>query len=131
MTEQQQLSAELVESLTAMPEAVNRLHRALIGDATIGHRGVVERLGMLEQVERSIPAVHASIDDRRIEGDRRAHERIDEIAEKFETEVDAIRDDGRRIERKVDRLIWLFLGAGAVTGGGVGFLVRELVNGGL
>ena len=126
-----QLSPELIASLTAMPDAVDRLHRALIGDQTIGHRGVVERLGVLEAVERAIPEVHAKIDERRVEGDRRAHERIDEIDKKYDAEVEAIRDDGRRIERKVDRLIWLFLGAGAVTGGGVGFLVRELVNGGL
>jgi len=137
-----ELTPELVAALERLPTSVDRLERALLGDPTIGHRGIVQRTERLEVLADGIHAVHNEIEGRRKEGDIRSHERIDlldktwkqELTQQHEdnrAELEQIKDDGRRVEKKVDRLIYVFLGAGAVTGGGLGFLIRELVGGAL
>lgn len=134
-----ELSPELIASLTALPEAVDRLHRALIGDPEVGHRGVVERLAEFDLIERQIPSLHAELDARRVEGDKRVHERVDMLEERMEIELAALdekfgaaiegsRADSRSIARKLDRMMWVAAGALAVTGGGVGFLIQQFTG---
>jgi len=86
----------------------SRVERALLGDDSIGHLGLLKRTEMLEVLGRDSQNVHDGIDERRRDGDARAHERID------------------RVEKKIDRLLWAFAGAGVVAGGSVAGLIRAL-----
>ncbi|MDP3973162.1 MAG: hypothetical protein Q8P61_09680 [Candidatus Nanopelagicales bacterium] len=137
-----ELTPELIAALGQLPASVGRLERALLGDPTIGHKGLVQRTERLEVLADGIHAIHNEIEGRRKEGDARAHNRVDQLEIQWRSElkqqhddnraeIEQIKDDGRRVEKKVDRLIYVFLGAGAVTGGGLGFLIREMVGAGL
>jgi hypothetical protein len=92
-----------------------RVERAILGDPSVGHRGLVDRVETLEAHDQEATDAHLSIDRRREEGDKRIHKRIDEVEDTFTTHATAI-------ERKLDRVIWVAVGAfagGLGTGGGV------------
>ena len=96
-----------------------RVERALMGDPSVGHRGLVTRVESLEQLGADAPEVRAAIDQRRTDGDKRLHERLDEHQEET-------RDAVAAVGRKVDRIIYVFAGAflgGLGTGGGVMYAI--------
>lgn len=104
------------ELLKDLHTRFNRVERAILGDPSVGHRGLVNRVENLERLGESAPEVHGAIDQRRVEGDRRAHDRIDELDT-------STRDRLTSIEKKLDRAIWLvtgaFIGGGLIGGGSV------------
>jgi hypothetical protein len=109
-------STEILEDLRAR---FARVERAIMGDPSVGHKGLVTRVEALETLALSAPELHQTIDDRRIEGDRRLHDRIDRQEE-------LARDEVAAIGKKVDRIIYVFAGAflgGAGTGGGVMYAI--------
>jgi hypothetical protein len=92
-----------------------RVERAILGDVTVGHRGLVDRVDSLESSDKQATDAHMDIDRRRETGDKRIHKRIDEVEESFTSHATSI-------ERKLDRVIWVAVGAfagGLGTGGGV------------
>lgn len=100
---------ELIASLATRFE---RVEQAILGDVTIGHIGLVDRMARIEADHRSVPDVHRDMGKERADGDKRTHEHIEKVEE-------ALGSDVARIEKKIDRLIWIVVGAAAViTGGG-------------
>ena len=90
----------------------DRVERAILGDETVGHIGLVTRTDRLEEANALEERIHADIDERRLAGDRRAHNRIDELEENLQAEITSV-------GKKIDRAMWL--SAGAFIGGfGIG-----------
>lgn len=91
-----------------------RVERAIMGDPTVGHRGLVNRVETLESADERASSEHLEIDRRRQEADKRVHDRIDKLEADTEKQL-------RSIDRKLDRAIFLSIGAGlggAAIGGG-------------
>jgi hypothetical protein len=122
------ISHELASQLALLPSAVDRLTKALMGDDAIGHDGLVSRMTVLEAIAQNIHVVHGEIDQRRIDGDRRVHERVDALDKRIRAELEALRENSRRWERKLDRVIWMVSGAAFAAGGGMAFLVQQLLG---
>lgn len=105
-------------SLGDLPvERFERLERAILGDPQVGHLGAIERLNQVDELHHRVPEVHREMEEARVAGDRRAHERIDALDEKHDI-------DAKRIERKIDRLWWMLIGSG-----GAGFIAGWAVAG--
>jgi len=102
-----------VQLLGELNNRFERVERAILGDDSIGHLGLVKRTEMLEVLGRDAQIVHDGIDARRIGGDKRTHERIDGVFVEL-----------ARVEKKIDRLLWAFAGAGAVAGGSIAGFAR-------
>jgi hypothetical protein len=92
------------ELLTDLATRFQRVERAILGDPSVGHRGLVSRVETLETTTTGREAEHKELEKSRIEGDRRVHERIDKV----DTTADS---NLRRIEKKLDRSIWMTGGA--------------------
>lgn len=109
----------LLAAQDEMKESLGRLERALLGDPSIGHPGLVRRLENIENDHARIAGEHSIITEARADGDRRAHERIDTLAKTVHDQITALetvtegRADG--IERKIDRFIWLAAGGAAAA----------------
>lgn len=108
---------QIAASLDLVLTRLERVESAIVGDESIGHRGLTKRVMALEAAERSFEATHEGIDNRRLEGDRRLHERLDESTAKLDGEV-------QRIEKKLDRIIWVAAGIGIASGGGAALLAK-------
>lgn len=104
--------AELVARLDRIDAQLNLVHTALTGNPTIGHRGLIERIELIETLHAEVPAVHADIKEVAKEGDRRLHSRIDDLAH-----------ETRRFRYIVSGAA---IGAGAVSGGVGAWLTRFL-----
>lgn len=101
-------------------ERFERLERAILGDPEVGHLGAIERLNAYEQR-------HRDMEQSRIDGDRRLHQRLDahieeigQIVKATELEVEENERQAaahrNKIEKKIDRLWWMLIGS---TGAGV------------
>lgn len=89
-----------------------RVERAILGDPSIGHTGLVEDVRNLKRSEMDAVGIHGEIDKRRADGDKRLHDRLD-------TAEATLSENVRSIEKKLDRAVWLGLG-GFVGGGAIG-----------
>lgn len=100
--------SELHALVTELGRRFERVERAILGDPEAGHLGAIERLNHIDAQHAGIPEEHGAIDERRIAGDRRLHQRIDDHEANL-----------KRVEQKIDRAIWLIAGSGlaAFTGG--------------
>lgn len=90
-------------------ERFERLERAILGDPEVGHLGAIQRLNVIDEDHRKIPENHDAMEKRRVDGDRRLHDRLTSHEEEATHNMN-------RIERKIDRLWWMLLGS---TGAGV------------
>lgn len=125
-SEDTMISAIASEVVKQISPRLERIERGLFGDHGIGHVGLVTRLESLEDVAQSIDVVHGRIDDRRNDGDRLLHDRIDkELIGEMRGVEDRLSGETRQLERKVDRAIWILVGASAaINGGGIWAAVR-------
>ena len=93
----------LAGQLGSLDRKIEEVRRALLGEETLGHTGLVTRVGNIEQDK--------TVSDRQTTDARqRIHERIDGA------------------QRKLDRIIWISAGAGlggAVSGGGIVALIMR------
>lgn len=96
-----------------------RLERAILGDDTIGHVGLVSRVRDLEEVAKSEEITHQAIDERRRASVARAHERIEEVEQQIKTELQSL-------ENRVNRMLWVAAGIGIGSGLGAGWLAQLL-----
>jgi hypothetical protein len=119
-----ELLAHLSHRLKDMQDSIERVERGIFGDTEIGHRGLVKRVDDLDQAERGATAIHQAIEERRAAGDKRAHERIDETHKKVDVVERSVLTEVARVEKKIDRLLWAFVGAGVVSGGSVAAIAR-------
>lgn len=112
------MTSEQAAFLDSLPKKWDRVERAILGDPSVGHIGLVDRMVRVEEAHTKIPEVHAAIEEHRIAGDRRLHERLDD-------EEEQTRDHLAHIEKKLDRSLWLT--AGAFLGGlGAGFGISNI-----
>lgn len=66
--------------LERIEASIARMERAILGDPSVGHQGLVTRVERLEVHDKEATDAHYAIDQRRSDGDRKLHERVDEIA---------------------------------------------------
>ena len=93
-----------------------RTEQAILGDPAVGHVGLVARTA---EIERDLKGA----DDRRREGDARAHERIDQFEEKLNAELELVRADLRAHGQRLNKMLWTAAGLTAgLTGGSLGLL---------
>lgn len=111
----------LRDDIGALKESMREIHTAIIGDSRLGHKGLVSRTNELESLAKEVETMHYAIEERRNEGDKRAHQRIDEVKVELGEQL-------RTIEKKVDRMLWTTFGAGlsglVLGGGGVWAFLR-------
>lgn len=101
------------------------VYTAIIGDDRLGHRGIVTRMADLEAVEKGIPEVHAAIDQRRTDGDKRLHERVDGIEKNLTAELASLTQ-----EVKTSKAYLLGVGFGAaILGAGGAWSVTSAMGG--
>lgn len=100
--------------LAWLKEAFKDVHTAIIGDERLGHRGLVNRTADLEAVEKMIPEVHGAMEDRRIDGDRRLHERIDTLERDLTAELSKLTQE---VKTSKAYLVGVGLGASLLGGG--------------
>lgn len=114
---------EIAQQVTrAISGDIERLSRAILGDPTVGHIGLVARMADTEA------RVNAA-ETHRQEGDRRAHERIDTMGKMIEEMEEAIGADVQAIRDLVNRIVWLTMGAAAVAAGGAVGVTRLFLGG--
>ena len=112
------------ELISDLATRFDRVERAILGDESVGHVGLVTRMERQEETARLEERIHLDLEKSRVDGDRRGHYRIDKI--------DLENGDALAlIEKKIDRTIWV--SAGAFLGGiGIGTFtdLRSLLGGG-
>lgn len=119
-TQQEQTTTTTIQDLhdeiREQRATLGRIERAVIGDPSIGHIGLVDRTLKLEALEVKEWESHAKIADERATGDRRLHERIDGVETTIAVQIKELMEEQRtrddKIERKIDRFIWVILGTG-------------------
>lgn len=119
MIDESMVAAIAAEVVEVLDPRIERMERAILGEGSIGHIGLVDRVKDLEVIARNIDTVHGQIDDRRVDGDRRLHERIDHIHNGKASTEDMLRLSGEvsKMARKFDRVIWIVAGVGIGSGG--------------
>lgn len=111
--------------LAYLKEAFREVHTAIIGDDRLGHKGLVSRLADLETVEKQIPEVHGAIETRRLEGDRRLHERIDTLEKDLTGQLAKLTQ-----EVKTSKAYLVGVGIGAsLLGGGTAWGIFQATGG--
>lgn len=130
MTEEVSDIEPLRGDISYLKEAVREVHTAIIGDERLGHRGLVARVDHLEQIERDRPQTHGKIEQNRIDGDKRSHERIDETNERI-TEVErqftaSLAGLTQEVKTSKAYLIGVGVGSAILGGGGVWGLTQAL-----
>lgn len=113
---------QMLAQVSALTIQQQELTRAIIGEEKVGHKGLVKRVALIEDEHRQNPVILAAIAEARVEGDKRAHQHIEEVEEKLEIKLDEleVQTDSRadRIEQKIDRFIWLSVGGAVAAFGG-------------
>lgn len=102
----------LVEDLAVR---FGRVERAILGDPSVGHHGLVARMERVENEHAEVPTAHSEMDKARIGGDKRAHEHIEQVESRLGDQIAGL-------ERKVDNLRWTVTGASAAVVGAATWL---------
>lgn len=105
------LDSRLVEQGQAVTDRLERIEKALMGDTAIGLTGMVGRLNRLDRLAEDATTVHASIDQRRVDGDSRLHKRVDALEGKWRVAVG------------------IAIGASVASAGGAAWLTSTLLPG--
>src|SRR5690606_23897866 len=105
------LQAQIAAVQKDLGDRLDRIEKALLGDREIGLTGMVERVQELDREARSATDAHQAMEDRRREGDKRLHERID------------------KLERSWAKAVWLGVGVSIGSAGGTAWLTHLLTGG--
>lgn len=98
MNEDAQTVAAAAEAvIKQIDPRIARMELAILGDGAVGHDGLIARVRLLEASDREV-------DDRRRAGETRLDERIN------------------KVERKMDRFLWIAAGIGLGSGGAGAYL---------
>lgn len=110
------LQAQIAAVQKDLGDRLDRIEKALLGDREIGLTGMVERVRELDQGARSATDAHQAMEDRRREGDKRLHARIDEVE--------------RTNDMRWNRAVFLAIGVSIGSAGGAAGLTYLLTGGG-
>ena len=110
------LQAQIAAVQKDLGDRLDRIEKALLGDREIGLTGMVERVQELDQEARSATDAHQAMEDRRREGDKRLHARIDEVE--------------RTNDMRWNRAVFLAIGVSIGSAGGAAGLTYLLTGGG-
>lgn len=97
---------DLYRAVSDLTDGFREVQQAILGDERLGHTGLVKRTRALEDLALAAPELHRAIEEKAAGSVARAHERMDALEEAFTVSLG-------RVEKKVDRLIWMIAGAGA------------------
>ena len=104
------LHAQIASVEKHLGDRLSRIERALLGDDDVGLVGMLQRVNRIDEETRSAAEIHNAMEDRRREGDKRLHERID------------------KLERSWVKAIWLGVGVSIGSAGGTAWLTHLLTN---
>lgn len=110
------LQAQIAAVQKDLGDRLDRIEKALLGDREIGLTGMVERVQELDREARSAVDAHQAMEDRRREGDKRLHARIDEVE--------------RTNDMRWNRAVFLAIGVSIGSAGGAAGLTYLLTGGG-
>lgn len=110
------LQAQIAAVQKDLGDRLDRIEKALLGDREIGLTGMVERVRELDREARSAVDAHQAMEDRRREGDKRLHARIDEVE--------------RTNDMRWNRAVFLAIGVSIGSAGGAAGLTYLLTGGG-
>lgn len=110
------LQAQIAAVQKDLGDRLDRIEKALLGDREIGLTGMVERVQELDREARSATDAHQAMEDRRREGDKRLHARIDEVE--------------RTNDTRWNRAVFLAIGVSIGSAGGAAGLTYLLTGGG-
>ena|SRR5690606_27992462 len=110
------LQAQIAAVQKDLGDRLDRIEKALLGDREIGLTGMVERVQELDREARSATDAHQAMEDRRREGDKRLHARIDEVE--------------RTNDMRWNRAVFLAIGVSIGSAGGAAGLTYLLTGGG-
>ena len=110
------LQAQIAAVQKDLGDRLDRIEKALLGDREIGLTGMVERVRELDREARSATDAHQAMEDRRREGDKRLHARIDEVE--------------RTNDMRWNRAVFLAIGVSIGSAGGAAGLTYLLTGGG-
>src|SRR5690554_6124838 len=110
------LHAQIASVEKNLGDRLTRIERALLGDDDVGLVGMVQRVNKIDEENRSAAEIHNAIEDRRREGDKRLHERIDKVE--------------RTNDMRWNRAVFLAIGVSIGSAGGAAGLTYLLTGGG-
>ena len=110
------LHAQIASVEKHLGDRLTRIERALLGDDDVGLVGMVQRVNKIDEETRSAAEIHNAIEDRRREGDKRLHKRIDEVE--------------RTNDMRWNRAVFLAIGVSIGSAGGAAGLTYLLTGGG-
>ena len=110
------LQAQIAAVQKDLGDRLDRIEKALLGDREIGLTGMVERVRELDRESGSATDAHQAMEDRRREGDKRLHARIDEVK--------------RTNDMRWNRAVFLAIGVSIGSAGGAAGLTYLLTGGG-
>lgn len=106
----------IIGRLAGIEQQLAEVKTALVGNATMGHRGIVDRLEVLELHNAEVPATHTELEARAHAARALIHVRIDELEERTNARLDAVATEWTKFKAFT---IGVAVGAG-VFGGSVG-----------
>ena len=110
------LHAQISSVEKNLGDRLTRIERALLGDDDVGLVGMLQRVNRIDEENRSAAEIHNAIEDRRREGDKRLHARIDEVK--------------RTNDMRWNRAVFLAIGVSIGSAGGAAGLTYLLTGGG-
>ena len=110
------LHAQIASVEKNLGDRLTRIERALLGDDDVGLVGMVQRVNKIDEENRFAAEIHNAIEDRRREGDKRLHKRIDEVE--------------RTNDMRWNRAVFLAIGVSIGSAGGAAGLTYLLTGGG-
>ena len=110
------LHAQIASVEKNLGDRLTRIERALLGDDDVGLVGMLQRVNKIDEENRSAADIHNAIEDRRREGDKRLHARIDEVK--------------RTNDMRWNRAVFLAIGVSIGSAGGAAGLTYLLTGGG-
>lgn len=125
MSDAERIQADQIATTVAalLEPRLGAIEKSLRGD-DFGNPGLARRVHAVEETHRGVDKVHA---DMRTAADSAVDRLAEHVRVKADRqEVEDLSGQVQRLSTRIDRLIWLFLGAGIASGGGAAAIAQLL-----